>query len=132
MQRKAITTPTFITAVLVFQLIPLVLFPPDAFSPKSQEWWLPVVLAFLALVGFIQIVFRHSIESWPWYLISFAQGFNIISRLMLLMPHATVNEAGNQVFNTPYVVLTFISILISVAILWYTELSEVRQGMLHD
>jgi bacteriorhodopsin len=132
MQRKTISTPAIIKAVLILGLIPLLIFPPDAYSPNSQEWWLPVLLAFFSMVAFVQLVFRHSVESWPWYLISFAQGFNIISRLMMLMPHATTESGGNVVFNTLYVVLTLLSIALSVVLLWYTELPEVRQGLLRD
>jgi zinc transporter ZupT len=67
---------------------------------------------------------------WPWYLVSFAQGFNIISRLMMIMPHATRNQDGAQVFNTSYVILTLISMLLSSFFLWYTELPDVRMGLL--
>jgi hypothetical protein len=69
---------------------------------------------------------------WPWYLLSFAQGFNIISRLMMMMPHATVTVGGHEVFNTGYISLTFLSMLLSAFILWFIELPEVRMVMLRE
>lgn len=127
--RQQLTKPGMISIMLILQFVPMILFPPESFSPKSQEWWLPIILAFLALVSIVQI-FRRSIATWPWHMIGFAQGFNIISRLMMLFPHATVNLNGTQVFNTLYVVLTVISMLLSVFLLWYMELPEVRIGFL--
>jgi hypothetical protein len=128
--RQSLARPNIIILVLILQFIPLVLFPAESFAPTTQEWWLPVLLAGLALAAIFQLVFRRSVVLWPWYLISFAQGFNIISRLMMIMPHATRNEGGAQVFNTSYVVLSIISMLMSAFILWYTELPDVRMGLL--
>ena len=45
---------------------------------------------------------------WPWYLVSFAQGVNIISRLMMLLPHATRNNEGVQDFNAAYVIIAVV------------------------
>ncbi|MDR3578275.1 MAG: hypothetical protein P4L50_30815 [Anaerolineaceae bacterium] len=132
MSRKSLANPTLITVALIVQLIPLVLYPPESYNPASQEWWLPVLLAIFTAIAFWQLVFRHTAESWPWYLISFAQGFNIITRLLMLMPHATVNDNGAQVFNTPYVVLTVIAMLLSVVFLWYTELPDIRSALIRD
>jgi hypothetical protein len=128
--RKTITTPNFIRAILILQFIPLIMFPASSYVATSQEWWLPLVLAVLVIVGVIELIFRGSPAMWPWLLISFAQGFNIISRLMMIMPHSFYNEGGEQLFNTGYVLMTFISIALSGLLLWYTELPEVRMGLL--
>ncbi len=130
MLRKAIVQPKIVQLILILQFIPLVLFPPESFSPTTQEWWLPVLLAIMAIIAVFQITVRHTVVLWPWYLLSFSQGFNIISRLMLLMPHATVNVGGVQQFNTPYVALTILSILLSSAMLSYLEMPEVRMTFL--
>jgi hypothetical protein len=119
MLRQSLVKPKSIKLFLILQFIPLILFPPESF--KTQEWWFAVVQ-----------LFRHSLALWPWYLISFAQGFNIISRLMMIMPHATRNDNGTQVFNTPYVVLTVVALLCSTFLLWYTELPEVRLGLVRE
>jgi hypothetical protein len=60
MARDAITRRKVIVVVLILQLIPLVLFPPESFSPKTQEWWLPVLLAVLVLVADVQLILRRS------------------------------------------------------------------------
>ncbi len=132
MVRQAITKKPFIIFLLVVQLLPLVMFPPSTFVPTNQEWWLPVLLTLMALVADFEIIFQRRDIMWPWYLISFSQGFNIISRLMMMMPHATYNVGGAQVFNAQYIVLTFISMLFSAFLLWYVELPDVRMEMLRD
>jgi hypothetical protein len=129
MTRQKLVSPSAIKTILFLQFIPLVLFPPASFKLSSQEWWLPVLLALMVLVAVIQIVFQKSRAMWPWYLISFAQGFNIISRLMMLMPHATTGVGEDYVFNTLYVLLTTLSMLCSAFLLWYTEWPEVRLGL---
>lgn len=129
--RQMLTKPIMISIMLILQFIPMVLFPPKAFSATSQEWWLPVILAFLALISTIQI-FRHTISTWPWHLVLFSQGFNIISRLMMLFPHATYNLNGQQYFDTLYVALSLLSMGLSVFFLWYMELPEVRMGFYRE
>ena len=129
--RRFLTTRSVISVMLILQFVPMILFPLESFSPNTQEWWLPVVLAVLTIIAIIQI-FRRSVAVWPWHLISFSQGFNIISRLMMLFPHATLNQDGNQVFNTAYVVLSLISMVLSAFLLWYMELPDVRMGFYRE
>ena len=128
--RKMLTSPNVIRTILVLQFIPLIMFPPASYLSTSQEWWLPLLLAVLVIIGIVQLIGRRSPALWPWYLVSFGQGFNIISRLMMLMPHAFYNDNGQQVFNTSYVMLTLLSMIFSGLLLWYTELPEVRLGLL--
>ena len=132
MQRRTITTRKAIMAMLILQLIPLILFPPESFSPNTQEWWLPVLLAILVLIADFELIVRRSSQLWPWYLMSFSQGFNIISRLMMLWPHATHTVNGVTVANVPYILLTFVAMGLSALLLWYAELPEVRLGLLRD
>ena len=130
--RQSLAKPNIITLILFLQFIPLVLFPLASFGGNTQEWWLPVLLAILVILAVYQLVVRHTIAQWPWYVVAFAQGFNIISRLMMIMPHATVNQAGVQVANYLYLVLTVVSMLLSIFYLWYTELPDVRSGLLRE
>lgn len=130
MLRQAITTPPMIAAILVVQLIPLVLFPAESFSPSTQEWWLPALLAVMVIIADIELIVRRGSTLWPWYLMSFAQGFNIISRLMMIWPHATVAVGKEFALNPPYIVLTAISLACSAFMLWYMELPETRLGLL--
>ena len=130
MIRRFLTTRRAIFVILVLQLVPLAAFPPASFAMTSQEWWLPVLLAFFVVLSLAQILIRRSRALWPWYLISFSQGFNIISRLMMLMPHATVKVGDTLIFNTAYVLLTTSAMLASAFLLWYCELPEVRNKLL--
>jgi len=126
MVRKFFVQPKIVILLLIFQIVPLILFPPESFAPTTQEWWLPIMLAVLALLGVFQLVVRRSIQMWPWYLMSFSQGFNIISRLMMLMPRASIFVDGEMQLNIPYVSLTLVSMLLSAIYIGYTELPEVR------
>ena len=132
MPRDAITRRKVIVAVLILQLIPLVLFPPASFSPNTQEWWLPVLLAVLVLLADFELIVRRSTHAWPWILMSFSQGFKIISRLMMLWPHATRTVGGATVANVPYILLTLVAMGLSALLLWYTELPEVRLGLVRE
>ncbi len=126
MARKRIAAPLLVWLLLVLQFLPLVLFPPKSFSPTSQEWWLPVLCAILAVVACLQLIIRRSSQLWPWYVLSFAHGINIISRLMMLMPRATVNVKGILKLNALYLLLTILAMLLSAFYLWYYEQHEVR------
>jgi hypothetical protein len=80
------------------------------------------------LVGAHQLMVRHR-QAWP-CTSSFAHGINIISRLMLFLPRATVRVQGEMRLNTLYVVLAVASMLISAFYLWYLERYEVRNAFL--
>ena len=119
-----------IPIMLCVQVVPLLIFPASSYSLKSQEWWLPVLLTFFVLIGLVQLLIRRTSAAWPWYLLSFAQGFNIISRLMMLMPHATKIVDKVQRFNLEYVAIAAASMLVSAFEIWYIELPEVRTRLL--
>ncbi len=130
MFRKYITSRFMIPALLCLQIVPLVIFPLSTYTLKTQEWWLPVLLALLTIISLVQILLRRSTASWPWYLLSFSQGFNIISRMMMLFPHATQSgDGGAQVANSAYIVVAFAAMLFSGFEIWYGELPEVRQKL---
>jgi len=132
MLRQVLARRRVIIALLVLQVIPLVLFPPESFSASTQEWWLPVLLLVLVLLADFELIVRRSTQLWPWYLISFSQGFSIISRLMMLWPHATKMVGAATVLNVPYLALTFLSMGLSAILLWCTEMPEVRMGLLRE
>jgi len=130
MRRSFLTRPPVIIAILILQLIPLLLFPAKSFSPKGQEWWLPVLLVVMVLMADFQIIVQRRPSVGPWLLIGFAQGFNIISRLMMVWPNATiVGEAGTSV-NWDYLLLTIIAMAASAWLLVYTEKPATREGLL--
>jgi hypothetical protein len=127
--RKFLSLRGVIPVVMCFQVVPLLMFPPQDYSPQTQEWWLPVLLTFLVIIALVQILIRRAQAAWPWYLMSFAQGVSIISRIMMLLPHTTVNNEGTQVFNTAYFVVAMISMVLSAFEIWYNDLPEVRRTL---
>ncbi|PKO17865.1 MAG: hypothetical protein CVU39_05130 [Chloroflexi bacterium HGW-Chloroflexi-10] len=122
MNRKLFGNTKFLNALLVLQIIPILLYPPSIFNPTSQTWWLPMLLVIMALVGAVQI-FRRSPQPWPLYLVAFAQGFNIISRLMMLMPQSTSGVG----FDGLYFVLSVVAMAISTFLLWLFDQPLTRQ-----
>lgn len=117
-----------IPILLCLQIVPLILFPASSYTLKTQEWWLPVLLSVLTIIALIQLLLRRSTAAWPWYLLAFSQGFNIISRLMMVLPHATVTgPGGEQKANSAYLLIAFATMLFSAFEIWYSELPEVRQ-----
>ncbi|GAP20809.1 hypothetical protein [Leptolinea tardivitalis] len=130
--KKTVLKRSLLIPFFILQLIPLVAFTPESYSTTTQEWWLPVLLAFLAVFATFELMVRHNPESWPWYLLSFAQGFNIISRLLMLMPHTVLNTDNGQVFNTAYIIITILSIIVSWFFLWYFEQPEIRMSVLSE
>jgi hypothetical protein len=130
--KKAILKRSLIIPFFILQLIPIVLFPPASYALTTQEWWLPLLLAVLTVFATFELVVRHNPEAWPWYLLSFGQGFNIISRLLMLMPHTVLNTDNGQIFNTTYVVITLFCIAVSWFFLWYLEQPELRMGVMQD
>lgn len=129
MFRKFITQPVTVIVLLIVQVIPLLIFPPDSYSSTSQEWWLPVLLAILSLISVYQLVIRRTTILWPWYLLSFSQGFNIISRLMMFMPHASRIVEGKVEIDGLYLGLTVISVIFSTAFIYFCELPDVRMSL---
>lgn len=132
MQRRPIATRRFIVAMLTTQVVPLLLFPTESFSPNSQEWWLPVLLVAMIVVADLELLVRDGRTLWPWHLMIFAQGFNIISRIMMMWAHVTVTRAGSTVLNVPYLAITLVAMTWSAFLLWYWELPDVRLGVARD
>ena len=130
MARKMIAARFLVWLLLILQFVPLVLFPPKLFVATSQVWWLPVLSALMALIGVLQLAIRRSVLLWPWYILSFAHGLNIISRLMMLMPRATINVKGTLKLDGLYLILTLVAMLLSTFFLWYFEQHEVRVSFL--
>ncbi len=127
--RKALSGPRLVYVIMCLQVIPLVLLPGESWSLATQEWWLPVMLTALVVYALVQLLIRRTRSMAPWYIISFAQGFSIISRLMMLLPHATIGQGIEQRFDLPYVLLALVSICLSWLWIWYCDLPEVRNRL---
>jgi len=118
--------PAVARAVLAAQLLPILALRPGAYVLSSQEWWLAALLAALALVAALQVLVRGANAPWPWYLFAFAQGFSIISKLMMFMPHASVVVDGAQRLDTVHVLVSLVSMGVSALVIWYCDQPEVR------
>jgi len=129
MLRKALSGSRLVPVLMCLQVVPLLLLPGESWSLKTQEWWLPVMLTALVVYALVQLLIRRTRSMAPWYIISFAQGFSIISRLMMLLPHATITEGKAQRFDLPYVLLAIVSICLSWLWIWYCDLPEVRNRL---
>jgi len=132
MHRRPIAARKVVVATLVLQPVPLLLFPPESFAANSQEWWLPVLLTLMILAALLELLVRGSRKVWPWHLMSFAQGFNIISRIMMMWAHATKTSGDATVLNLPYLGLTLVAMTCSAVLLWYFELPDVRLAAARD
>jgi len=132
MQRRPIAARKVIVAVLVLQVVPLLMLPPESFLPTSQEWWLPILLAVMVATAVLELLVRGSRKVWPWHLMIFAQGFNIISRMMMMWAHATKTSGGVTALNVPYLALTLVAMAWSASLLWYFELPDVRMRAAGD
>lgn len=128
--KKLLTNKTFLTVMLLIQFIPLLAFTGEAYDLKGQVWWLPAFLAVLVLVALFKIIVRGTYASWPWNLIGFAHGFNIISRLMMYFGHLVSQNGEAVVFNWDYAVIGVIAMLWSGFMLWMIEFPEVKNTMM--
>ena len=127
---QRLSNPAVVTLILLLQLIPLVIFPPSTYSISSQDWWLPVLLGIMVLAADFQIIIRRTTSVAPWYLLAFAQGFNFISRLMMIWSHSTSTVDKITQANWAYILITLVSMAMSVFMLWYCEQPAVRMAYL--
>ena len=130
MLRSFLKNRVVIAVILCLQVIPLLLFPASAYSLSTQEWWLPVLLVVLVAISLVQLIVRRTQAAWPWHLLNFAQGLNIISRLMMVLPHTMMYGPGGARFNAGYVVLSVLAMLLSVFEIWYCDLPDVHNRLL--
>lgn len=132
MHGHPLSSPRVVRGVLVVQVLPLLLLPAESFGAHSQEWWLPTLLVAMVVAANVELLVRHGQAIWPWHLMIFAQGFNIISRLMMMWSHATRTVNGATALNVPYLVLTLLAMTGSAYLLWFLELPEVRRALMRD
>jgi len=95
--------------LLVVQFIPLILFPPNIVASNSQIVTIPVFLVLLTISATVAVGVG-SVSAWPRSMLVFAQGLNIVSRLMMLLPQAMPNKTDT---NPAVVLAHLVSIVIS-------------------
>jgi len=130
MARRPLYTRLAISIILILQIIPLLLFPPSLYSGSSQMWWLPALLVFMVVVADVQLFVRPSTSPAPWYLLSFAQGVNIISRLMMLWANSSRTQGETVLLDWGYILLNVVAVAVSIWLLLYMEKPQVREGLL--
>jgi hypothetical protein len=84
----------------------------------------------MAVFAVVNVFLRGGSQIWAWILIAFVQGFNIISRLMLVWPQGSTTTGGVTTVDVPYIATTVVALLLSFFMLWYTEKPAVREGLL--
>jgi hypothetical protein len=109
--------------VAIFQFIPLLLYPPQILL-SINPIFLVIVALLLVLVGW-QLVQGGA---WAPILSTFLQGFNIITRLILLFPHALVDEGAGGV-NYLFLTTGVLAILLSIYFLYLLGRPEIEAGM---
>ena len=124
--RSFLLRPTVARMIIALQVLPVIALRPRGYAVTSQEWWLPALLSVLALVSAARVLIRGTNAPWPWYLFSFAQGFSIISKLMMFMPHASTMVDGAQRLDVTHVLVSICSMAVSGFVIWYCERPEVR------
>jgi hypothetical protein len=87
--------------------------PPSLIESNSQVLTIPVFLILLALAATISLAMGN-MTAWPRAMLIFAQGFNVVTRLMILVARAAVNGAA----DIPFIVTSMLAIGISFYILY--------------
>lgn len=107
----------FIWGIAVLQFIPTLLFPPQTLaSAKITILIFPVLL--FALLGWALVRRRP----WALTLSIFVQGFNIIVRLMMLLPRIVVKGQ----LDLPWVIASLLAIVLSGVFLLLLEKPDVQ------
>ena len=110
-----------ITTVAIGQFIPVLLYPPAALASANLVI-LAVAIAIFALVGFYLVQRRV----WAKTLTIFVQGFNIITRLMILIAHAAnpIKDGGGA--NWDVIIFNLVAIGLSTLILYRFDVPEIE------
>ena len=109
--------PTIVTIVAVLQFIPAFLLPPDFLFSASPFLLLGPVALFVFL-GWAMF----TLKPWATTLCIFVQGFNAITRFLILFPQASAGEGIDWLF----VVTSLASIGLSTAILYIIDRPNVQ------
>lgn len=121
--KNRLPTALILAAALQF-LAPLCL-PPRMLASISPVLWALVAALFL-LLG-IALLRRRA---WGRLATIFVQGFNILVRLLVLLPNVVTKASGGQSSVDVWLLGTFlVSMLLSAVVLYYVDLPEVQMQM---
>ncbi|MBC7264662.1 MAG: hypothetical protein H5T64_09980 [Chloroflexi bacterium] len=107
--------------IAIFQIIPLLILPPDLFRTASVRFLiLPLVLFGLLAWGLV------TYRKWARRLSIFVQGFHIIIRLLTLLPRAYIPHAAGGGPNWPWILTSVAAILLSGLFLYIIDQPEIQ------
>jgi len=110
------TRPPIVTVVAVFQFIPALLLPPEMLLSAG-----PLLLVPAALFVFLGWALL-TLKPWATTLTIFIQGFNAITRFLILWPQASPGESTSWAF----IITSVASIALSTAILTVIDRPNVQ------
>ena len=117
--------PTALIVVAALQFLAPLCLPPRMLAGISPVVWL-LAAALFVLLG-VALLRRRA---WARLATIFVQGFNILVRLLILMPNvATRSSAGKVTLDAPLLITFVISMLLSAVVLYYVDLPEVQMQM---
>lgn len=102
------TRPTIVTIVAIFQFIPAFLLPPEMLLSAG-----PLLLLAPAALFVVMGWALLTLQPWATTLTIFVQGFNAITRFLILWPQASPGESTNWAF----IITSVASVALSTAIL---------------
>ena len=117
--------PTGLIVIAALQWVSILCLPPALLTSISPVLWIVLAVLFVGLG--IMLMQRRA---WARLATIFVQGFNIIVRLLVLLPNVASKAASGQV-QVDYAMLgTFLlSMLLSAAVLYYVDLPDVQMLM---
>jgi hypothetical protein len=107
--------------IYVLQIIPLLIYPPETL--KSGLVIVGIMVVVFALLGYG--LWRG--RNWALSLSLTLQGFNVVSRLLMLFPNSLAGGPGGSFgFDFVYIVLGVVSIALSLFFLLRLDRPDVR------
>ncbi|MGI5917295.1 MAG: hypothetical protein ACOX9A_12710 [Anaerolineae bacterium] len=116
--------PQGLLLIAIFQVIPILIVPPDMLASLSPIIWGFIALLF-GVLGFNLIRCR----AWSRLATVFIQGFNIIVRLLVMIVNVVDGRSAGGPVNYGILVTFIISMLLSTAILYYIDTPDIQIAM---
>ena len=113
--------PVLLTAIALLQVVPIVLLPPKMLQTASPLLLLPPLVLF-AVLAWALLTWRPAGRT----MTIFAQGFNIIVRVLITMSHVVPSKKAGTPADVPLLVTFLVSIALSVLILFYVDQPEMQ------
>jgi len=116
--------PLGLILIAALQFVAPLIVPPDTLKGISPAAWSTIVAVFVVLG--ISLLRR---KSWSRVATIFIQGFNIIIRILVIIPSAIQGNTPGNPLNVMILSTFAISMLLSSLILYYIDLPDVQMLM---